>query len=148
MKVVVTTTEVSAFLLQVFSHWRVGYVGASDIRAHISYSLFHANVFHLLVNLVCLWSIRGKVRTLPAFMVAVLASYLPQFCDEPTVGLSGWLFAVFGIMWGEYKHFLQMLKVCLPYVVLTILLPGINGWLHLWCLLLGYLVGRALALRA
>lgn len=78
------------------------------------------------------------MEIIPAFVLSVLASFFPQCIALPTVGMSGFLFALFGIMWGRYGKFLQAVKVVMPFIVITMILPNVNGLLHLYTFLLGY----------
>lgn len=60
--------------------------------------------------------------------------------DGNTVGLSGFLFASFGLMWGKTGMVALSVKTVLPFIVLTIILPQTNGMLHLYCFVLGFLL--------
>lgn len=140
-KLSLTFIETFCFCFQQLSPFTAGYVGTSNITGHLSFCFFHANIFHLLVNLLCLWSIRGKMNIPIAYAVSVLASFSPQFTHEHTTGLSGLLFAAFGIMWGEHSTFRTMCKACAPAILIAVFLPHVNGLLHLWCLLGGFLAG-------
>lgn len=117
-----------------------GYGIHSPFLAHILYGFGHANIFHLTCNLLVLWAIRNNIRVLPAFIISVLASYIPQMVDGNTVGLSGFLFASFGLMWGKTGMVALSAKTVLPFIVLTIILPQTNGTLHLYCFVLGFLL--------
>lgn len=84
-----------------------------------------------------LWMIKNKMAVAPAFIIAVIASYLPMYGSSPTVGMSGMLFAMFGIMWGKINKRKEALRAGLPTIIITMLIPGVNGLLHLYCYLLG-----------
>lgn len=101
----------------------------------------HANIFHLLINLAALWSIRNKVSIIASLLVAILSTTLPTSVREPTMGLSGFLFAVFGIMWGETGRVKEAARKVMPFIVITMMFPNINGMLHLYCFWIGYIVG-------
>lgn len=108
---------------------------------HLLYPLSHANIFHLLANLLCLWMIYCRLHLLPAFAVAVVCSFLPCFVAEPTMGFSGVLFAILGISWGRVHRFKDMLWRNKWFLVIPMFIPHVNGFIHLYCLVGGYFVG-------
>lgn len=112
------------------------------VCGHLLYSLSHANIFHLLANLLCLWMIRCPLHLLVAFVVAVLCSFLPCFVSEPTMGFSGVLFAVIGISWGRAHRFKDMIWKNKWFLVVPMFIPHVNAFIHLYCLIGGYLMGR------
>lgn len=114
---------------------------------HLVYSFCHANVFHLGVNLIVLWSIRNRMSVWLALAVAVGASFLPMYVDGETMGLSGFLFGAFGIMWGRTGMWKDAFVKAMPFIVCTMIVPNVNGLLHLYAFWLGYFaafVGRGL----
>lgn len=77
-----------------------------------------------------------------AFLISFVASYLPMYVSEPTVGLSGFLFAVFGLMWGKTNRLYDATKTAAPIIIVSMLLPHVNGLLHLYAFALGYLMNN------
>ncbi len=122
-----------------FEH--IGFYYDCPFINHIAYSVFHVNVFHLLINLMVLWNIRNRIDVLFSFLIAVAASFLPMFVEDPTMGLSGFLFSAFGIMWGHTGRLNEAAKKVMPFIIFTMLLPNINGLLHLYCFWIGFCVG-------
>lgn len=116
----------------------VGFYKGCDWYDHVLYNVCHVNIFHLLVNLLVLWSIKNKIRPISSLSIAVLSSFLPMYVDDPTMGLSGFLFASFGQMWGRLGRHFDAMKAVLPFILFTMLLHNVNGVLHLWCFVLGY----------
>ena len=119
----------------------VGFYHGCPIENHFAYSFFHVNLFHLLINLMVLWSIKNKIDVTLSFVAAVAASFLPMFVTEPTMGLSGFLFSALGIMWGKTGMWKEAAKKAMPFILLTMLLNDVNGTLHLYCFWLGYSIG-------
>lgn len=117
----------------------IGFYKGCAWYAHALYNICHVNIFHLLVNLLVLWSIKNKIRPMSSLLIAVFASFLPMYVEEPTMGLSGFLFASFGQMWGRLGKPLDAMKAALPFILFTMLLHNVNGVLHLWCFTLGYI---------
>lgn len=130
-----------------FTFFRL-YIGADatlncgGILLHLLYPFLHANIFHLAVNLIVLWSIRNKMEWIKASLISFVASYLPMYVSEPTVGLSGFLFAVFGLMWGKANRLYDATKTAAPIIIVSMLLPHVNGLLHLYAFALGYLMNN------
>ena len=57
----------------------IGFYHGCPWENHLLYSFFHVNGFHLAINLLVLWQIKGRISPVKAFAVAVAASYLPMF---------------------------------------------------------------------
>lgn len=123
-------------------HGHLGfYEGCSWIN-HIAYVFCHVNVFHAIVNLFILWEIKNKIPIFGAFLVSISASFLPMYNTViPTMGLSGFLFASFGILWGRTGRWKDAFVKAMPFIVLTMIIPRTNGLLHLWCFWIGYILG-------
>ena len=109
---------------------------------HFVYMFVHVNVWHFLCNMLVLWSIKERVDVLGGIVVAVISSFIPTWYDEITLGMSGFLFAVFGIMWGHTGRFKDCMKRGMPVILLTLVLPGVNGLIHFYCYVLGYVFGK------
>lgn len=135
-----------------------------SILPHVLYMFSHANVWHMLGNLFILWILRRPLFMPAAFLIGFFASYLPVLPglwdltnqdSMVTMGMSGMLFAIIGIKWGNYYRLAQSLgeaaekkafkdfcvKV-LPFVIGGALLPHVNWSIHLYCLLAGTLYGK------
>lgn len=131
---------------------------ASAILSHLLYPLSHANVFHLAANILCLFMLRCRTHIIVSFFCAVLCSFLPcpllpiyGQSQTLTIGFSGVLFAMVGISWGKARRFRDMLTKNKYFLIIPAFLPHVNFLIHIYCLLLGYLYGRAhhhLSLRA
>lgn len=104
---------------------------------HVIYNFFHANIFHLIINLMVLWGIKNKLRPHIAIPIAVVSSFLPMYVSEPTMGLSGYIFAELGLMWGNTEHWKGAIRKVLPVIIITMLIPNINGLLHLYAFFIG-----------
>lgn len=64
-----------------------------------------------------------------------------MYVNEPTMGLSGFLFAAFGLMWGKTGRAKDAAKTVMPFILGTMIFPDVNGLLHLYCFWLGFIVG-------
>lgn len=106
--------------------------------SHFFYPFSHANVFHLLANLVALLTFRKNVGIV-AYIAAVAASFLPM-SSTATMGLSAVLFAHIGATWAYSAGFYPMCRRILPFAVLIGLLPGVNFFIHIYSLFLGYII--------
>ena len=114
---------------------------------HLLYPFSHANIWHLLANIVCLWMIPCELHLLISFLLAVLCSILPCFISEMTMGFSGVLFAIVGISWGKVHRFKDMIWKNKWFLVIPIFLPHVNAFIHLYCMIFGYLCGRYIPMK-
>ena len=127
--------------------YKVGYSSCGTAAyttfwGHLVYSFCHVNVWHLLANIVCLWMLRCRLELLCAWLIAVACSFLPCFVGEPTMGFSGMLFAIVGMSWGRVRRFREMLKKNILFLFIPLLIPHVNGLLHVYCMIGGYLFYR------
>ena len=100
---------------------------------HFVFHFFHANVWHLLGNGVCLWVMK-RMNWAASYVVAVLCSFL---IVEPTVGMSGIIFSAIGINLGRRSDSVRLGR-CAVSAVLFGLLPGVSLVFHLISLLVGF----------
>ena len=122
----------------------IGFTHDSGLMSHLAFGFFHANVFHFLGNVLFMWMMKIPLRLFPAFMVSFLCSFVPSpmlwgFCEKPTCGLSGILFASIGMAWGRVGDFRKMVRYTLFPVLICGLIPNMNFLMHIYCLLLGYI---------
>lgn len=118
----------------------IGFKHVHPFALRIFYPFFHANIFHLIVNLIALWSIKNRMEWAKGYLICVSVGFLPMYLPEPTVGLSGFLFAVFGLMWGKANQLGKAIKTVAPIIIISMLLPNINGLIHLYAFVAGYLI--------
>lgn len=129
----------------------LGYSPGSPAYTHVTYMIVHANVFHMLGNLVCwLWLAPACSRwAFPSAVVAVLCSFIPQLQPaDVTVGFSGVLFAMVGFLLGSRGLWRNMLATLALSTAVGILFTFVSSSgsvcieLHAWCLLLSYTLSR------
>ena len=92
---------ITAILFAVFGVplWLTG-SGVPGIVRAVAYPFFHANVFHLLANLLAVWTVfRPECRTIKrdlalGFLISTAVYFL---ATRPVVGLSNIMFAVIGL---------------------------------------------------
>lgn len=83
----------------------------------------------------------------PTSMWMLLSSYVisasvpAQFCPEPTVGLSGLVFALLGRYSFIVARKWYYQRWMFVFLAIGIMIPNVNGWLHLYC----YGMGTALS---
>lgn len=118
-----------------------GFSADSGLIPRLTYSFCHANVWHMACNLFVLWGIRNRLDVVPAYVIAVAMSWMPMWTEKPTAGMSGMLFAMFGIMWGRTGMARECAKTGLPVILVMMLIPNVNGMLHLYCYAAGFMIG-------
>lgn len=131
----------SYFLIPEYGFTSFCSLETKDIIQHILYPLSHANIWHLLANILCLWMLRCRLHIIVTYLIAVLCSFMPCFVSEPTMGYSGVLFAMVGISWGSIHRFKDMVWRNKWILIIPAFLPHINFMIHLYCLMAGYLYG-------
>ena len=116
--------------------------GMGWVSLHFLSLFSHANIFHLLGNLLCLWLMKCRFRLPQALAISFVCSFLPQWSlwggTELACGFSSVLFAVAGMAWGEAGRFRDMVKKCVLPLIIVGLFPNVNIFIHLYALLLGY----------
>lgn len=105
--------------------------------SRLIFHFHHSNVWHLLANASCIYVMK-KFRWFEAYAIAVGCSFV---IVQPTVGISGMVFAAIGCNLGEHGLWKALLK-CGVSAVLFGLLPGVGMMFHLACLSVGYLFTR------
>ena len=140
---------------------QVGYGSGGTIWEHLLWPLSHANVWHLAGNLWVLWWLKGRLHLRAAYVMAVICSFLPVVPGvwdiaggeaAATCGFSGVICAVIGVKWGAWcggchgmTAYGTFCKRVLPFVAVGALIPHVNWSIHLYCLVAGFLYGRAAA---
>lgn len=151
MPIILAEKTIITFILAVFFLYKdtcplptegVGWVFVSPF--------IHANIFHLMANVYCLWLIRYPLRiyaTIPIAMVSLTMPQLFLYEREPIMGFSGVLFAIFGWAWGntiERERLIpltkRMTKVCLPPIIICGLFPHVSMTIHIYCLYIAFVV--------
>ena len=112
------------------------------ISGHLLHPLSHANVWHLLANILCLWMLSCDLHLSVSLIVAVVCSFIPCLMSEPTMGFSGVLFAMVGISWGKVGMFREMLCRNKWFLIIPAFIPHVNALIHLYCFVAGYAAGR------
>jgi membrane associated rhomboid family serine protease len=130
-------------VILVLSYFLLPKYGFTDVISidNWRYQLSHANIWHLLANIVCLWMVRTDLNLLPCYCISTVCSFLPCFVDEPTMGFSGMLFAMVGISWGRVHRFKDMVWRNKWFLFIPIFIPHVNAMIHLYCMVMGYLFG-------
>lgn len=126
------------YLLETEQYW---------LRA-LSYSFFHANFLHLVINCIAIWSIfvtsRKCSRLLPvAFFIAVLV-YPLSF--RPVIGFSNILYAVLGLRTPSLKNRWWRQPTVIVFLAVTVALvfvPRFSATTHIAAFVLGMAVASA-----
>ena len=146
--IVIALTVTALSFVHVSDWTTVGICSSCPPSARLLYPFFHAGFVHAVLNAWCLLSIIfiyevSYWRMFFAYVVAVtmpvdtLGVFLPL--DNPTVGLSGVVYVLFGTISFEVarKRYFQFWM--LFYIAVGFIFPNTNAWLHLYCYLYGFL---------
>lgn len=108
------------------------------------YNFVHGSWLHLGINLYCLYSIvRYMKPTAIAYIVALLIAMsvpLKILSDTPTVGMSGFLFALMGLMTGYTEQPHITFGYLLAFIIFGMFFAQAATAVHLYCLIVGVVV--------
>lgn len=132
-------------------NWKiVGIYAGCGLTGRMLYHFFHVNVLHALLNAWCLLSIVFiyNVRFIRMFTAYVIASTIPINAingiiggmSVPTVGLSGIVFVLFGMLSFDVLRKWYYQAWMLFYIIIGFIYPNTNAWLHLYCYICGLLI--------
>ncbi|MDD6211083.1 MAG: rhomboid family intramembrane serine protease [Bacteroidales bacterium] len=135
-----------------------GYTVASGVLPRAASVLSHATLFHWAANMAGIASMFASLSKavhplrllVVAFTAAVAATYAAQG-ETPTMGASGMLFFLAGadivLRWAGIYFRIDPVRMLVytctvvTFIALTVLIPGINGRLHLVAFTAGILYG-------
>lgn len=114
----------------------------------LSYPFFHASILHCLVNCWVLLSVVFG-RRIPIWQMAVAyiiaisypASLFASLAESPAVGLSGLIFGLLGMVTMTTARPLQIAAYMITFIILGAIMPNIAWTLHLYCYIVGLLIG-------
>lgn len=119
----------------------VGIYSGSPFYTRLTYSFFHANILHAMLNAWCLLSI---VFIYDINMIRLSLSYMSAISipssllgNVPTVGLSGIVFFLFASISFEVNRKVYYQAWMIFYLVLGFIFPNSNGIIHLYCYIMG-----------
>lgn len=134
-----------------FAYWQLCFgsfrLESGWVANHMLFSFFHANIFHLLGNLLCLVMLKGRMHVAADFVSAVVASFMPVIFipalspSLPVCGFSAVLFAEVGIRFGRSEQFMRMIKASWLFFTIIFFVPKIVMGIHLYAMIIGYLIG-------
>ena len=121
-----------------------------------SYMFVHANIFHLVSNMVAVWFFMiapQNMKTLLLFIIGgVVASTLSYiiYNNPLVVGASGFVFGVMGIYMalryrGAFKKelFISFNFASIVFaIIIGMFIPSLAGLLHLYAFVFGLLIGQ------
>lgn len=133
---------VVALLCGIFSltNTSFGFDSNLEISNSLLYHFSHANIFHLLANLVALFTFRPRWTTCAyGYLAASVASVLPfaWMADEPTCGLSGFVFACWA---RRYWSFRIKPFYIFGISLVSVFIPHVNWRIHLYSFILAIII--------
>lgn len=132
------------------AYW--GYMSASPWWSHLTFHFAHGNIFHLAANMLVafllLFNRKDPWWLWPMSLVIASACSFAVCTPNPTVGLSGMLFAYYGIIFmKDGMQFKPLVHTLLYLVVSSAFVSSFMAVeLHFICLSFGWLAGGFLLL--
>jgi len=123
-----------------------GYMSGSPWWTHLTFHFAHGNIFHLAANMLVafllLFNRNDKWWLWPvSFLVATACSFIIS-TPKPTVGLSGMLFAYYGIIFlKDGAQWKPLLHTIIYMAVSSLFVTRMAVGLHFICLFIGVLIG-------
>lgn len=107
---------------------------------HLTYQFFHANIFHLAVNLYVMWLCvtRFKLSQRQMLMCFIISALAPATLSMPTIGASGIVYAMLGIINTMVAKKLRFAMWIAVYIAISALF-NCNWSIHLYCYALGFM---------
>lgn len=103
---------------------------------NLSYHFFHVNVFHAITNVWCLLGIVFfyKVRVRDFIIAFAVAASIPtQLCIAPSVGLSGMLYALMGLIMPQVSRKIYFISWFAVWNILALIIGGSAVEVHTYC---------------
>lgn len=141
----VLTIVIAVLLLLPINVKAAGMSQGCSLWQRVCYPFLHASILHAAVNCWCLLSIVFNRTIMMWQMIAayvIAVSYPSVWMGQTvTVGLSGMLFALLGIISVMSRKCYLNVAVIGSVILFGYLFPNINASLHLYCYLVGLMVG-------
>lgn len=115
-----------------------------NVWQHFIYPFFHANIWHLLGNILCVALLRNRVFKydtsfwLCIYAVAVIMSFI-AFSKLPVCGFSGEIFCALGLSFSTTRKI--TLSTIITLTIVGVMSFHIAGLLHLMCFVCGTIIG-------
>lgn len=109
----------------------------------MSYPLFHANLFHLTVNMLAVWSLYAPQRRnkgLLLFVSWLISCLVWPLAPHPVVGVSNLLYASIGYLSPVMRPGYWRSPAVIIFYLMTFgmaFLPAVAGWSHIAALTTG-----------
>jgi len=110
------------------------------------YPLFHANLFHLAVNMIAVWPLYAPQRKNKALLLLTswfISCVVWPLAPHPVVGISNLLYASIGCLSPVLRPGYWRSPAVITFYVMTfamVFLPFVAGWSHIAALALGIIV--------
>lgn len=147
-KIVTIGILVTAFLLfgcPEFLHRDEAYIS-------LLHHFFHANIFHLAVNCLSIWTLFRKgarYRVLPVILAFVIATASWFFTSSDVAGVSNWIFALIGLRTPSLGHSWWRHTNTITFLVITALmslLPNVSATTHIISFVFGCITAGVIRL--
>ena len=119
-------------------------VGMPLLIGALTHHFLHANIFHLAVNCLAVWTMfntRWKDSWMELLAGLFLGAVAYAIAGQDVVGFSNVLFAVLGIRYFKYEWYKTSYACVLPIaIIISSVIPGISVLTHFFSFLGGVLV--------
>lgn len=123
---------------------RFAYCNGSEWWTHLTFHFAHGNIFHLAANLLAMFYLSMRKDGLWVWIVSYIAATLCSFIacsDKHTLGLSGFIFVYYGIIFMKESNWKNLLTTLIYMAVSCAFARKMAIYLHFICLFFGVLIG-------
>lgn len=135
------TTILAVIYLSDIPFQSCGFSSGAPWWTHFTYIFFHGSLIHLACNAYALWFCLNE-RTypkhilMPMLYIITVASSFVYISEQPTVGISGAIFAMLGINLAQVPTRINILYMVI-ILISGFIIPQIAGVIHLTSFLMG-----------
>lgn len=117
----------------------VGVYNGCQWWQHLTYQFFHTSAFHLGANIYVMWfgTTRFNLKQWQLLMCLIISMLTPPIFTMPTIGASGIVYAMLGMINTMVLKKLRFVSWIALYITVSAFF-NCNWFIHLLCFILGF----------
>ena len=119
--------------------YAIGVYNGCQWYQHLTYQFFHASIFHLGANIYVMWfcTTRFALKQWQLLMCLIISMLTPPIYTMPTIGASGIVYAMLGMINAIVLEKLRFASWIALYITISAFF-NCNWVIHLLCFILGF----------
>ena len=120
--------------------YAIGVYNGCQWYQHLTYQFFHTSIFHLGANIYVMWfcTTRFALKQWQLLMCLIISMLTPPIYTMPTIGASGIVYAMLGMINAIVLKKLRFASWIALYITISAFL-NCNWVIHLLCFILGFI---------